>query len=59
MIHHILTAYRNWKAAQAYRDAVRFFERMKADARRWHAPTKHIEAAQREWLHRALRGGDA
>lgn len=55
----LFQAYREWKAARTYRQALRFFEGLKANARRLHAPTRYIEAAQREWLHRALRGGDA
>ena len=50
--------FREWQARQTYRNAVRFFDRMRADARRLHAPTKHIDRAQQEWLYRALRGGD-
>ena len=50
----LFQAFREWQARQTYRNAVRFFDRMRADARRLHAPTKHIEQAQREWLHRAL-----
>ena len=58
MIRYIISRYHQWRSARAYRNAVRFFDRMKADARRLHAPTKYIERAQQEWLHRALRGGD-
>ena len=54
----LIQAFREWQARQTYRNAVRFFDRMRADARRLHAPTKHIDRAQQEWLHRALRGGD-
>ena len=56
MIRYIITTYRNWKAARAYRDGQRFFDNMAASARRWHAPTKYIERARQSWLHRALEG---
>lgn len=59
MIRYLINLYHQWRAARAYRNAVRFFDRMKADARRLHAPTKYIERAQQEWLYRALRGPQA
>ena len=50
----LIQAFREWQARRTYRNAVRFFDGLKANARRLHAPTKYIEQAQREWPHRAL-----
>lgn len=57
LIQAAFQAYREWKAARAYRRALRFFDKQIEEARRRHASVKPIVAARRDWMCDQLRGG--